>query len=175
MTPDVPDSEGTDRLSRGRRFSPESLDPPTLTLIESGSRWIKAWRFFLAYPSTTESLTGRTSDHGIRLQSLSPERESESGAAMDSDHLESSLGDLLRGKPRVAIFWEISADVLLARTAMITTIRRQYPDCLQLAGTGALSPLDSAAISELGITAAARGPEDLPPVASMLQRFMRAQ
>jgi len=156
---------------------PITQNLPALYVIESGSRWLKAWRFFLAHPPTNQSTNGSTNGpvghDTVCLQSLRVDGDSDSAA--DFGSLDSHLSDLLRGKPQVAIFWEISADVLLARAAAITKIRRQYPDCLQLAGTNTLSSGDLAVISELGVAASARAPEDLPRMASMLQRFMRAQ
>lgn len=77
----------------------------------------------------------------------------------------------LRGQPRALVLWEVTPDSLGECCEAIAKTSRSYPQVVQLATVTELSPIEQAALSELGISIPIRHPEQLPKLAKMLRVY----
>ena len=81
---------------------------------------------------------------------------------------------ILFAQSSAIVLWQIETETLGAWCDRIAKTSIASPNVLQLAATSELSPLEQAALSELGVAAMIRHIEQLPMLAKMIRRYLAA-
>lgn len=122
-------------------------DPELFLICSQRDRWPRAMRRFM--PGLVPPICS------VQLQQCPP----------------SDAGDLLAGRSRAIVLWDVIPTELGHYCDLIAKTAVASPSALQLAAVTSLSPAEQAALSELGVDAMVRHPEDLPKLGRLIHVY----
>ncbi len=132
----------------------EPFAPPLLCVVESGDRWQIAWRRFAPVINRRKFQISQR----LIVQPVSMDE------AIEFDFLDSL--------PSVcAVFWDLQLDRFAPLVSRLVTTSQSHRRSIQFAAVGGLSAVQIAMLTELGVSGTTVGPEGLPRLGRLVQRF----